>query len=193
MFKEIKFNNMLMSIVYIALGLIIILFPGTTARTICYVAGGAVIALGAVTMLTYMAREIHIRYYQNDFALGLLEILSGIFIIWKSDLIISLIPFLFGFFVMISGFIKLQQALDIKKMGISTWASVLFVAVINIIFGLILLINPFKAATVLFMLIGAGLLFSGISDLIINVVISKKVKNYMRDNYPIDTTYKEIK
>ena len=64
MFKEIKFNTMVMSIVYIILGLILLIFPDTTARTICYVAGGAIIALGVITIFSYMAREIRIRYYQ---------------------------------------------------------------------------------------------------------------------------------
>ena len=112
-----------------------------------------------------MAREIRIRYYQNDFALGLLEVLAGIFFIWKSDLIISLIPFLFGFIVMISGFIKLQQALDIKMMGISSWYTIL---------------------------IGAGLLFSGISDIIINMIMLKRVKDYIKNDGPIDVDYNEI-
>lgn len=192
MFKEIKFNTMVMSIVYIILGLILLIFPDTTARTICYVAGGAIIALGVITIFSYMAREIRIRYYQNDFALGLLEVLAGIFFIWKSDLIISLIPFLFGFIVMISGFIKLQQALDIKMMGISSWYTILIVGIINVIFGLILLINPFEAAGVLFMLIGAGLLFSGISDIIINMIMIKRVKDYIKNDGPIDVDYNEI-
>ncbi len=178
MLKEMKWNAVLRSVIYSILGIILILFPDTTARTLCYIGGGAIVVIGVVTLITYLFRDVENRYYRNDFVLGLVEVLLGLFAIYKAELLIALLPFILGIFVVISGFCKLQNGLDVKRMGYDNWYVFVLLAVVNVIFGLVLLWNPFAAATVMFVVIGAGLVFSGVTDLILTVFVSRQVHHY---------------
>lgn len=182
MLKELKWSAILRSAIYILLGIVLILFPDTTARTLCYIGGGAIVVIGVVTLITYLFRDVESRYYRNDFVMGLIEVLLGLFAIYKADLLISLIPFILGIFVMISGFCKLENGLDVKRMGYDNWYVFVMLSIVNIIFGVILLFNPFEAATVMFIIIGVGLLFSGVTDLILTVLISRQVHRYFEGN-----------
>lgn len=178
MLKEMKWNAILRSVIYMILGIILIVFPDTTARTLCYIGGGAVVIAGVVTLITYQFRELEVRYYRNDFVVGLIEVLLGLFCIYKANLLISLLPFILGIFVVISGFCKLQNGLDVKRMGYANWYIFVLLSAANIVFGMILLWNPFTAATVMFIIIGAGLVFSGATDLILTVLISRQMHQY---------------
>lgn len=194
MLKEMKWSAILRSAVYMILGIILIIFPDTTARTLCYLGGGAVVIIGVVTLITYQFRELKIRYYRNDFVVGLIEVLLGLFCIYKAQLLIALLPFILGIFVAISGFCKLQNGLDVKRMGYSNWHIIVLLAALNIVFGMVLLWNPFTAAVVMYIVIGVGLVFSGITDLVLTILISGQVHRYFTgvENKPeAEVTYAE--
>ncbi len=178
MLKEIKWSAILRSVIYLVLGAILIVFPDTTARTLCYIGGGAVVVIGVTTLIAYQFRELKIRYYRNDFVIGLIEVLLGLFCIYKAELLIALLPFLLGIFVVISGFCKLQNGLDVKRMGYANWYVFVLLAAVNIVFGMILLWNPFTAAIVMYIVIGAGLVFSGATDLVLTILISRQIHQF---------------
>lgn len=179
--KELKWQSVLYAVLYILMGIILLLFPETTATTLCYALGGAAIAMGILIVCTYLFRDAAKNAYRNDFVWGLAAILVGIFIFFKVDLIISLVPFLLGIAVVVSGFLKLQDGIDVRRMGYSNGIILFLLAFFNILLGIVLVINPFHTAIVLFRIIGAGLVFSGISDFGTTLYMSKKIKNYVED------------
>lgn len=190
--KELKWDNLLTSLLYIIIGIVLLIFPETTARTLGYLVGGVAILAGAVSIICYLLRDAHQNYFRNDFVYGLAGIALGCFIFYKVDLIISLIPFILGLLVVISGCSKLQDVIDMKRMGYGNWVFMLILAVINVIFGIVLMCNPFDTAVVLFRLIGAGLVFSGVSDGIVTLFFAGKVKRYMKDQEASVADFKEI-
>ena len=194
MLKEIKWNMILSSVLYIALGVILTAMPATTARTICYLVAGVAIVLGVINLILYFLRDVQLNYYRNDFVTGLVFIILGIFVIYRVDLVISLVPFIIGLCIVISGFLKCQNALDIQRMG-GQAVAVLAMALVNVVFGVLMVINPFESVVLLFRLLGAGLIFSGVTDLFATLYISKKVKDYRRKLQEADAAIKvtEIK
>lgn len=179
--KELKWDALLSSLLYVLIGVVLLLFPDTTARTLGYLVGSISLIAGAVSMICYLLREAHQNYYRNDFLYGLVGIVIGCFIFYKVDLIISLIPFILGLLVVVSGCSKLQDVIDMKRMKYGNWMIMLAVAVVNVIFGIVMLRNPFSTAAILLQVIGAGLIFSGLSDIFVVVFFARKVRNYMKD------------
>jgi len=47
------------------------------------------------------------------------------------------------------------------------------------VFGVLMLINPFKVATTVMILIGAGLVYSGVTDLVAILFISQQIRRDM--------------
>lgn len=179
--KEIKWDSFLSALLYVVMGVVLLLFPDTTARTLGYLVGGVAVVAGAVSMICYLLRNANENYYRNDFLYGLVGIALGCFVFYKVDLIISLIPFILGLLVVVSGCGKLQDVIDMKRIGYGNWIAMLILAVLNVVFGVVLLKNPFSAAEVLLQVIGAGLIFSGITDGFVTFYFAKRIKNYLKD------------
>lgn len=184
--KSFKLETIISSIFYIISGAILLLFPETTAKSICYMIAIVIMAIGVVKVITYFVRGLEQNVYKNDLVIGLICIVIGIVIIYKVRLIISIIPIILGVLVLVSGFRKLQSSIDVKRMKSGNGMYFLVIALINIGLGLILIFNPFEAAKTMFRLVGICLLFSGITDIIGDAYMSKKLKHYFKDMTPFD-------
>lgn len=190
--KQLKWDALFMGVLYILLGIVALVIPETMERLLGFLIGAVLIIAGAVSMISYLLRDAHQNYYHNDFQHGLLGILLGIVVLYKVDIIISLVPFLLGTLVLVSGLSKLQDVIDLKRLEYGNWIFMLVLAVINIILGLILIFNPMAAATLLFRLMGIGLIFSGITDCVTTVYFAGKIRNYFADMNAVDSTFVEI-
>lgn len=190
--KQLKWDALFMGVLYILLGIVALVIPETMERLLGFLIGAVLIIAGAVSMISYLLRDAHQNYYHNDFQHGLLGILLGIVVLYKVDIIISLVPFLLGTLVLVSGLSKLQDVIDLKRLEYGNWIFMLVLAVINIILGLILIFNPMAAAALLFRLMGIGLIFSGITDCVTTVYFAGKIRNYFADMNAVDSTFVEI-
>lgn len=179
MFKEMKWSMLLSAALYVVLGLVLVIFPATTARTICYMIAGIAIVVGLVNLVVYFTRNITRNYYRNDFVTGLLMLVLGIFVIYKADLVIALVPFIIGLCIIVSGLFKLQGALDVQRMGGNS-VVILGLSIVNVVIGILMVINPFESALLLYRLLGVGLLFSGLTDLASTLYLSGKMHSYMK-------------
>ena len=190
--KELKWDALLKGILYILLGMVALFVPEAMERTLGYLIAVVLIIAGAVSMISYMLRDAYQNYYHNDFLHGLLGIALGIMVLYKVEIIISIIPFLLGVLVVVSGCAKLQDVIDMKRMENGNWIAMLALALVNLLFGILLVCNPFKAATMLFRLIGAGLLFSGITDCVTMLYFAKKIREYIQAKEAVNSTFEEV-
>lgn len=190
--KDLKWDALLLAVLYILLGIVVLVFPETTARTLGYLIGVVLILAGAVSMICYLLRDAHLNYYRNDFLSGLIGIALGCLVFYKVELIISLIPFILGLMVLISGCSKLQDVIDMKRMEYGNWIVMLILAAVNVVIGVILICNPFKAATLLFRLLGLGLIFSGITDCAKTFYFAGKMKQYFQGMQKTEEILEEI-
>ena len=185
--KQLKWDTLLMGVLYILLGIVALVIPETMEKLLGFLIGVVLIIAGAVSMISYLLRDAHQNYYHNDFLHGLLGILLGIVVLYKVDFIISLVPWLLGILVLVSGLSKLQDVIDLRRMEYGNWVFMLVLAIINIAFGLILIFNPMAVA-----MMGVGLIFSGITDCITTVYFAGKIRNYFADLNAVDSTFVEI-
>ena len=57
MVKKLKWNLVLMSLLYLGLGVFLVMKPGTALNIVCYALGGVVLACAAVQLVRYFAVE----------------------------------------------------------------------------------------------------------------------------------------
>ncbi len=190
--KQIKWDTLLMGVLYILLGIVALVIPETMERLLGFLIGTVLIIAGAVSMISYLLRDAHQNYYHNDFLHGLLGILLGIVVLYNVNIIISLVPPLLGGLVLISGLSKLQDVIDLMRMEYGNWIFMLVLAIINVTLGLVLIFNPMAMAELLFRLLGIGLIFSGITDCVTTVYFARKIRNYLAEVNAVDSTFVEI-
>lgn len=190
--KQIKWETLLTSALYIVLGVVALVIPDTMVKTLGYLIGILLIVAGAVSMICYLLREASLNYYRNGFGYGLVSIAVGILFLYKVEWIISLVPAILGILVVASGCRKLQDVIDMKRMGYGNWVAVLILAAVNVILGAALIVNSLKAALFFLQLVGVGLIFSGVTDCITCFYLAKKAKGYFDDLEAVDSTFTEV-
>lgn len=190
--KGLKWQSMLTAALFVFMGIVLIVYPETTAETLCYVVGIAGIVIGIFTVLTYVFRDVQKNYYRNDFIVGMMEILLGAFVLYKAELIIELIPCVLGMLVVFSGIGKLQNCIDLRQMKCGKDLVFFVMALINMIWGILLVIDPFDDMELLYIMIGIGLLISGITDAFATLYMAKKMKDYMKVMEALSTGVREI-
>lgn len=173
--KQLKWNLILLAVIFIALGIVLILWPGATMKTICYLLAAMLLALGVASLINYLRKDISGIIYRYDLVVGLCAILGGFLVIVKVDKLTDLIPAVLGFLVTMSGILKMQNSVDMLRLGHGTWHVAFAMSIINIVAGIVLLMNPFEAAQILIMCLGIALVYSGITDLYVTISISRRL------------------
>ncbi len=173
--KQLKWNLILLAIGFVALGVVLIIWPGATMKTICYILAVLLLLLGVVSLINYLRKDISGIIYRYDLVVGLSAILGGILVIIKVDKLTELIPAVLGFLVTISGILKMQNSVDMMRLGHGTWHIAFTFAIVNIVAGVLLLIDPFRTAEILIMFVGIALVYSGLTDLYVTIAISRRL------------------
>ena len=76
--KQIKWETILRSLLYVVLGIVAVVIPETMVKTLGYLIGILLIAVGAVSIICYLLREAGQNYYRNDFGYGLVGIAAAV-------------------------------------------------------------------------------------------------------------------
>ena len=167
--KTLKWNAAAISIGSVVLGVILAGWPAIAARTVCYLLA-AVLLLGAFSyLLSYLSGRRQ----------GLVLVLAALLVAVKADQIIGLIPMVMGAVFAVNGAVKLQRSLELKQVQYRGWGIVMFYAILTIGFGVLLLFNPFSAATMMVRILGIGLLVSGGTDIITMMSVSRQIRKDM--------------
>lgn len=180
MLKSWKLQEVGGAVTLLICGLVLLLMPELTLVTIANVIGIFVIVIGAFFLVSYFMRK-ELAAGNNDLIKGLVIVFVGIFICVKSELVVSILPVVLGIGVVLSGILKLQHAFDLKRMGFGTWIRIAITAAINVFIGLIVILNPFSTAAWLMRLVGIAFIFSGVTDLVTTIYVSRKASEYYVD------------
>ncbi len=162
---KIKTNAIIFAILSIIFGLILLLFPGSTSKILCYVLGAVLILCGVFCIVRYFLNRNAELLYNTDVFIGLVLIAIGIFIICKTELVISLLIYIVAVCVLLDGFFKIQKALQMRSRNYRNWWITLAAAVLIAAFGLFMLFYPFATAKAIVAVIGACLVYEGILNL----------------------------
>ena len=187
MLKELKWEAILTGVLYILLGIVALVIPETMQKTLGYLIGIVLIVAGLVSIICYLLRDA-----RENYVFGILGIVLGAVVLYKVEIVISLIPFILGVLVLCSGCSKLQDAIDLKRLDYGSWLGLLIVAAINIILGVVLIYNPFKAAILLFRVLGVVLILSGVGDCFSTIYFARKLRRFKQEQDALDSTFEEV-
>ncbi|MDO5422898.1 MAG: DUF308 domain-containing protein [Eubacteriales bacterium] len=164
----------------IILGLAMLVWPETSMQTFCYTLGAVAVIFGLVKIVMYFTKDRMENLMQPDLVVGITATAFGAFVLLKSEFVLSILPFFTGVFLLIGAILKLQAALDLKRLEFRAWWVVLIISIAMFALGGLLVANPFDAARVVVILIGAGLLADGatnLADMFLITSLYKKARN----------------
>ncbi len=178
--KKLKWNLILMSILYLALGIFLLMVPGTALNIVCYALGGVVLACAAVQLIRYFAVERGVFQSQLTLISGLVCLGLGAFLIIRSDLVVRILPIVFGLFVIFDSLGRIQNALELRRCEYSSWKGFLLLAVLSIVLGIVMILDPFGTMETLVMAIGVILIIEGALNLLSALYTVIAVKRFLK-------------
>lgn len=179
--KGLKWQSILMGLLFVLVGMVLILNPESVARTICFTVGSIIMIVGIIDIIVYFLTDFKNNMQQNKLVLGILLLVVGIFFIAGYKIIVSIIPLVMGILILFNGVMKLQTALNAAKMKSNGWGYLLGIAIVVIILGAVIIFNPFGTAAMVLRVAGVCLVFSGVMDIINMVYMSRKMSDYIKD------------
>ncbi|EFB77531.1 HdeD family acid-resistance protein [Subdoligranulum variabile] len=165
MLRYVKNGMLILSIAFIALGLLLLVMPETSLLWICYAFGAVVLITGIVCLVQY-ARLRGSGFAAPFFLVaGVITAALGLFTLAQPQVVASFLPVVFGLFILIDGCSRIGTAIELARRRADKWWMMLLFSVLSIALGVLLLVNPFGAAVSVVMVCGVLLIIEGVVNL----------------------------
>ena len=176
--KSFRRTFLLIAALYLACGISLLVWPAQSGLVICYVFGGISLLYGAVQIIRYCCNAA-VSIFRYELVTGILCCAFGLFVILRADMVLAVLPFVFGCAIVFDSVMTLQNAIDLRRLGFSRWWLILLLAGVTGAFGVLLFFEPF-AALAMVRFIGAVLVLDGCADLVSVLCLTYWVKKAKR-------------
>ena len=140
--------------------------PDVSASAICMALGILSVVYGIIRLAGYFCNDLYRLAFQFDMAVGILSILIGGVLLFRSDRVLTYLPIVTGIFLLVDSVLRLQTAIDAKHFGMGKWWLILVLAIGGAALGTALLLRPYDSGRVLVRLVGLTLLIDGCENLL---------------------------
>lgn len=155
----------LRTIFALACGILLLIFPSTSASTLSYIAGGVIGLLGVLqAALSCLRKKANSK--PHSFAQGMFLLIAGIFMLLRVDLFSLLIPYLLAFVVLGYGCLELEAALLLCREGSAPVLPRLISGAVIAVYALLLLFIPFADPALNAVMIGIGFIMAAVAGVI---------------------------
>ncbi|MDD3347008.1 HdeD family acid-resistance protein [Oscillibacter sp.] len=175
-FKRVKADALISSTLYALLGLVLLLWPAPSTRLLCTALGLVLLACGLGDLFVFLRQRDGSLYAAGHLILGVILAAVGIWLMARPTLIAVIIPRIIGVLICIHGAGNLSDANALRKAGSARHRTALILALVSLALGAVLIFDPFDAFTTVVRLIGAFLIYDGVSDLWITTQVSRAVR-----------------
>lgn len=171
--------NMISSIIFLILGLLLVFKTEGTINLISSIIGVILLMNGGFSTIKYFKEndnKVNIIY-------GIVAILAGFILILNPTTIVSILPFVLGIYFTVSGIIKLKYALDIKNYQRRTPVFMVIVSILMMVCGVLFIINPFEGAVAITKIIGIYLIIYSVLDIINSITLRKDMDIIIKNRW----------
>lgn len=171
-FGKIKNLSIITIISSAVMGIVLLARPGETLYVVSMICGITMIALGVGALISYFLKDRNMLLI----ILAVISVIMGIIVCVKYKSIVSILLFLFGLFILISGIVDLITSIDVKRYGFGDWIVSFLMSLVTAVLGLLIVVNPFSSSLAVIRLLGISLLVYAVLDLIAFIQVKKVAK-----------------
>lgn len=180
--KNMKISYFLAAILYIALGVILLVWPNTTGSIVCFTFGSVLLAYGIITVISFFVHDSRLGSFRFELVLGIVCTAVGILFLLRPDIVLSIFPIILGIYIVIDALLNLKRALELHSMLYPRWWIALTLSLVSVALGILILIRPGMTAEVLIMVIGVVFIYNGLSDLWALFMVGRVTKEFRKNN-----------
>ena len=181
----IRINRVVTAVIMILLGLVHIIWPETSLLVMCKI-GGALLALtGLAAIVIYLFNRDKSLVLLLSLIGGTIVGIMGLWLFINPNYLISLFPSILGVIIFISGIVDIMDSFSIFRRRRQSFVLSLVLGIITTALGILIFMNPFKTVIVIIRVIGAVLIFDGITNLIVFAHVAGKFDRFMKKKLPV--------
>ncbi|MGN1002337.1 MAG: HdeD family acid-resistance protein [Oscillospiraceae bacterium] len=174
-----KVSSIVLSLCEAIIGVLLLVNPvGFTSGIIIFL-GIVLLILGITNIVQYFRAIPEAAAVKQSLARGIIEILAGLFCVFKSGWFIAAFPLLsllYGIGILVAGVTKIQWTVDKIRLKQKKWVWTAISAVLTIVCAVIILCNPFSGTAILWIFIAVSLIVEAVLDLIAAIFIRGEAK-----------------
>ena len=189
--KKVKTNALLSAGLCTLLGLFLLLWPALSTSLLCTALGAVLLLSGVSDILVFLGLRDGSLYAGSRLVLGVILAAVGVWLMTRPTLVAVILPRIFGIFICIHGFGNVGDALALRRGGFPRWTTALALGAVTLALGLVLVLDPFDAFTTVVRLIGAFLIYDGLSGFWIARQVGRVVRDAGAPRGAVDVEFRE--
>lgn len=174
--KKYERKSIFVSALIVIFSLFLIFKPETTLNLFVTLFGILLLLDGIWQLYVYFKNNRQGVIMNMKLVKGVIIAIIGIFTLFNTKVIISILPLVIGAWIIIKSLLKLQLVSELRKTNAPNWKLLLIYSIITIVLGIIIVLNPFDTAVAITVMAGIFLLISELADLFGSVYIIKQIK-----------------
>ena len=164
-----------LAVIFIILGLCLIIMPVNTLDVLCKVIFGiALIVSGGHHIYLHLSEKKDSTIF-NRFS-GVITMVIGFFLFFNMPIVVKLLPWMLGCFVLVDCVWLVKAAINMKKRPDPIWQGMLVLSIVFVVLSVILLVNPFSTVRKMLGFAGWIILAKGISNIIARRLLDQVAK-----------------
>lgn len=175
--KQCKWDNIVIALLTLALGILCLIFPHETGNTLVYVFG----VLAMVIAILLFVRSFYMVSFLSVYSLslGIVLLSVGIFTICFPNFIKALLPFFFGLYIVVDSASSLAESVQYGYMKVRGWWLLMVSSILTIIFGVVVMM--FANFDDVMILAGIALIVESVRRFIFTFTVEYKIKRLKKD------------
>ena len=166
----------LAGIALVALGVLCIMYPGSTLLSLAWLLGILLLLGGCMQFGAWVNLRRLMQRSGLTFLSAVLQIILGILLLIHPEPVMIAIPFIFAFWLLFEGIMASIGSFDFKQVGFRYWWIMLCLGLIMGCFGIYCLMNPNVSVETIAWIVGIGIIVDGIGYWIKLALVNKVEK-----------------
>lgn len=182
-FKKIKWETLITALFAIAIGIVFIVVPQSSADVICIVLGSVLIALGAFLLALYLFSFISLSHL---LLLSILLVTTGILFLTQPAIMKNLFSIVLGLFLIVDGIVKFENGISCASAKVKDSWLLFVMAICSVALGFVVVFGSFDYVM---LLCGISLIVDGVFDVVTTIMFSsyirrteKQIKNILKQD-----------
>lgn len=170
--KVSKFSKLIMALCELVMGIVLLINPVGFTTAIITILGVLLLFAGLISVLRYFKTAPEVAAQSEVLTQGLLEIIAGLFCIFKSNWFMVTFPLLtvlYGVITLVAGISKIQWTVDLVRTKAEKWFWAAISAAVTLVCSAVILVNPFSTTAILWTFIAVTLIVEAVFDVIVAV------------------------
>lgn len=148
--KQIKFARtgyILISILFYLSGVLCLMIPDMSGKTIAMAGGIILIAYGIIKITGYLSKDLYCLAFQYDLACGIFLLVLGIVVLAVNQKFKGYLLPGVGVLILLDSLLCIQTSMDAKRFGLSSWPVMLALSILSGALGAALIVSNTQMVT----------------------------------------------